>query len=441
MRRIVVGSLLCVVAVLSLPAVASAGTYVDYECAGPTNGPLNAGGFAPSETQSASATNTCGSAGGTLDVGLTGAGPWTGGLGGTLAYSAPTDTRISGVTVDRATSGAPAVGGSFLTYQINVDSTLVDGCLPGLCTGDVSGTVTRSGLDAASLTLIAGCGGVNANTCTTPIRLAVTRAAVALRDDLAPTVANVRGSLFAVGPKAGTAAVVFDGADRGAGVYRTITTLDGKPYSIQPLALGNCSDVDPTNANPFEFAAKVPCPLSQQGLTVNVDTTKLADGAHTIGVVLQDASGNDVDVVAPNTKFTVRNAKANGTPGGRVVNGRLRMFFAANRTQNYTSVVGERVVVRGYLRDKRGRGIRGAEIEVYHYVAGRARLLKTGLRSRRYGRVTLILPRNLFGDAKGDRRIAFYYRAYVPGAVTSRQNVHIRILKRNGQPQTRSPNP
>jgi hypothetical protein len=116
------------------------------------------------------------------------------------------------------------------------------------------------------------------------------------------------------------------------------------------------------------------------------------------------------------------------------------MFFAANHGKHYTSVVGERVVVRGYLRDKRGRGIRGAEIEVYHYVAGHRRLLKTGLRSRRYGRVTLILPRNLFGDANGDRRIAFYYRAYVPGAVTSRQNVFIRILKRNGQPQTSTPN-
>ena len=73
---------------------------------------------------------------------------------------------------------------------------------------------------------------------------------------------------------------------------------------------------------------------------------------------------------------------------------------------------------------------------MFHYVAGRPRLLKTGLRSRRYGRLTLILPMNLFGDARGQRRIAFYYRAIRPGSVTSRANLYLTIRNRRGGPQT-----
>ena len=243
---------------------------------------------------------------------------------------------------------------------------------------------------------------------------AATSAAITLRDDLPPIPSALRGSLFAAQAKSGMVDVVFDVTDRGGGVYRTVTTIDGQLYEAKPVALGNCADVNPSNSNPYEFAGAVPCPLSQVGLTSSIDTTKLEDGVHTISVSVEDAAGNSTPVVAPGSRFTVRNGVPNGTPAGRTANGRLKVWFRDTRTVRDTSVFGQRVVVRGYLRDRRGRGIRGAEVEVFHYVAGRARLLKTGLRSRRYGRLTLILPMNLFGDARGQRRIAFYYRAIRP---------------------------
>jgi hypothetical protein len=98
-------------------------------------------------------------------------------------------------------------------------------------------------------------------------------------------------------------------------------------------------------------------------------------------------------------------------------------------------------VTRGWLRDRRGRGIRGGEIEVYHFVRGHRLLLKTGMLSRKRGRLTLILPLNLFGDARGRRRIAFYYRASLPGPVTSRANLFLTIRNRRGGPQTTLPGP
>jgi hypothetical protein len=438
-RRAAVGSCLLFVAMLAVPASSSAGTYVDWECAGPTGAAVAARGFEAVESPEATAVNSCGTAGGSLSVGLAGAGPtWQGGISAALRYNAPDDTRIAGVTIDRSTSGAP-VGSSFLTYQINADDALIDGCLPSAgCGGDVQGTVTRGDLTAASLVLTAGCGGTIVNTCSGPIRLSATRAGITLRDDIAPTVANVRGSLFAAAAKTGTATVEFDAADRGGGVYRMVTTVDGKTFEVQPAAFGTCADIDPANSNPYEFPAKVPCPLTQAGLSLAIDTTKLTEGRHTIAIALEDAAGNSAGVVGP-ARFTVRNARPNGLPAGRTARGRVRMWFAANRETALTVRTGRRVVTRGFLRDRRGRGIRGAEVEVYHYVAGRPRLLKTGLRSRRAGRLTLILPLNLFGDSRGRRRIAYYYRASVPGAVTSRANLYLTIRNRRGGPLTSQP--
>ena len=426
MRRILFVCLLAVTSVAVVPAVASAGTYVDYECAGPDGQPVAAAGFTPTVSPKSAATNTCGAAGGAIDARLADIAPWTGGLSAAQTFKAPANTSIAGVSLARSTSGAPntPAGGSFLTYQVNVDDALIDGCLPSVaCGGEVSGTVTRSSLAANELQLTAGCGGTITNTCATPIRLAVTRAAITLRDDVFPVPSNLRGELFAPTAKSGIVNTVFDVADAGGGVYRTVTAVDNNVIAVTPAALGTCTDINPTNDNPFEFAGAVPCPLSQVALTSSIDTTKLTDGVHTISIAVEDAAGNSTPVIAPNTRFTVRNGVPNGSPAGRVTQGRLKMWFAKRDKKRHpthrTSIYGQRVVVRGYLRDRRGRGIRGAEIEVYHYVDGHRRLLKTGLRSRKYGRLTLILPMNLFGNSRGQRRLAFYYRAIRPGRVTS----------------------
>ena len=437
--RVAMGCLLCSLVVLAVPTAASAASYMDWECAGPTGAPNTAEGFIPNQSPKAAAVNSCGTLAGSLAVGLVGDAPWQGGLGAAFKYDAPDFTRIEAVSMNRTTSGAPT-GSSFLTHQIIVDGTLIDGCLPSAgCSGDRQGEISRANLNAGSLWLTAGCGGTFANTCTTPIRLTVPRAAITLRDDSAPTIANVRGTLVTPGAKSGTVNVEFDAADRGGGVYRMITTVDGKLFEVQPAALGTCLDADPSNANPYEFAAKVPCPLTQAGLSVNVNTTKLSEGAHTIGVALEDAAGNRVDVVGPGARFTVRNARPNGRPAARTRQGRVRMWFAANHKRSYTTQVGRRIVTRGWLRDRRGRGIRGAQLEVYHFVRGHRRLLKTGLRSRKAGRLTLILPLNLFGDARGRRRIAFYYRASLPGPVTSRAKLFLTIRNRRGGPQNKPP--
>jgi protocatechuate 3,4-dioxygenase beta subunit len=45
---------------------------------------------------------------------------------------------------------------------------------------------------------------------------------------------------------------------------------------------------------------------------------------------------------------------------------RLRVWFVKTRTFRSSSIYGQRVVVRGRLRDLRGHGVQGARIDVYH---------------------------------------------------------------------------
>jgi hypothetical protein len=70
---------------------------------------------------------------------------------------------------------------------------------------------------------------------------------------------------------------------------------------------------------------------------------------------------------------------------------------------------------------------------VYHYV-GKHRLSKTGLKTRRGGRMTLILPKNVVGDKNGLRKLLFVYRVQRPGAATSKQRLLLTVRYPSGKP-------
>ena len=96
---------------------------------------------------------------------------------------------------------------------------------------------------------------------------------------------------------------MFEGAP-GAGypfpwaVYRW---LDGAPYDgvdDEPAAArvldgndGRCADVNPANADAYEFAHGSPCPATWAG-TVSVDTTTWPRGEHRVTVLVEDAGHN-----------------------------------------------------------------------------------------------------------------------------------------------------
>src|SRR4051794_41946705 len=114
MRRALFVCLLAVTSAAVVPAAASAGTYVDYECAGPDGQPVAAAGFTPTVSPKSAATNTCGAAGGAVDARPQGDPPWAGGGGAPGNLQGPpenTDGRGGAVPGAPPGAGAPPGGG------------------------------------------------------------------------------------------------------------------------------------------------------------------------------------------------------------------------------------------------------------------------------------------------------------------------------------------
>lgn len=441
MRRLLAVLVVTVAGALALPALASAGSYVDFECQSPTGAPGPANGFTPDSTVKAEAARTCGSLDGSLAAGLTGSSPWPAGQGAVWGFGAPSGTFVSGVAVSRQTAGVPNGGASgLLGYRIYTDQGQLDGCSGTSCAGDVNGVVSRSGLAAKSLVMSIACGGNYPDFCTSAganLRLSVPRAVITLQDDSAPVPAKVGGTLLTPGAKRGIQTISFDASDVGGGLYRVIINIDGKAFDIQAVALAPCVDANPAGGTPYEFQAKQPCPLSVAGFTTPIDTNRLSEGNHTAEVLIEDAAGNRSIVVGPAFRFSVQRGNPNGSPAS--VDGRVVAYFANSKTRRTrgTIRVNTRTVIRGRLTTPRGRGIVGAKLDVTHWL-GKKRLNKTGVKTRKRGLFTYIIPKGMWGP-DGKRRVAIYYRAFRPGKVTSRANIFLTVRRLNGRLQTTAP--
>jgi len=112
----------------------------------------------------------------------------------------------------------------------------------------------------------------------------------------------------------------------------------------------------------------------------------------------------------------------NGSNGGigsvtgpRVTCGKLKLHFVQNNKTSISHRYGTRPIV-------------GARIDVVHVIGGRRQLVKTGLRSRPGGRMTLILPLNL-----KTRTIEFSYRPDLrTRKVSSRSNLRLTVRSNRG---------
>ncbi len=123
-----------------------------------------------------------------------------------------------------------------------------------------------------------------------------------------------------------------------------------------------------------------------------------------------------------------RTLLANGVRGSTC--GKLTMYFTANHKRSLTSRLGRRQVVRGRIVNCSGHSIVRARIDVIHVLKnGKRKLVKTGLRSRDGGKLTLILPLNL-----KTRDLRFEYRGNLLSTrVTSRSTLHITVRNRHGK--------
>jgi hypothetical protein len=415
------------VLVAAAASAATANTYTVFSCKGPTGAPNGAAGWAAvPATAEGRSLNSC-LASGPLTALLDAATP-SGSASAGWSFSAPADTRIVRLAARRRTAGVapPTSQSKDVSYVLETDSGNLEVCdVSGLssCVSDLSQPIDKQGIDAALVRFRVLC--TNAGlTCSRPLRADFDAVQIGLEDALPPTVSGI--NVLDTGDTSGTLAVGFSAADRGGGVYRAVVSVDGQPLATQPLGGAGCTDANPADADPYQFLTPLPCPASAGPTVVRVDAKSLALGVHGIQIAVEDAAGNSTTVVGP-VQFPRANAEAVPGTVQDLLHARLHMWFSRNRKAHLTTRYGPRVVVRGRLRTPSGRGVRGARIDVYHVLHNGRRLVKTGLKTRGNGRLTLILPLNM-----DTRRILFAFRALRPGPITSRQTLRLTV-KRHGR--------
>jgi hypothetical protein len=182
------------------------------------------------------------------------------------------------------------------------------------------------------------------------------------------------------------------------------------------------------------------------GLTVNALHLKIlsAAGAPVLDLIAGQAHvGYSGDICNPNGQVPGGGASGNGKGSAGGANsgvllangvrgstcGRLAMYFAKNHKRSLTNRYGKRAVVRGRIVNCAGKSIVRARIDVIHVLKnGKKKLIKTGLRSRDGGKLTLILPMNI-----KTRDLRFEYRGnLLSSKVTSRSTLHVKVRNRRG---------
>lgn len=410
---------------------ASADTYTVFSCKGPTGTANGAAGWAalPAASGVGHATSACPQSGPlTAAIDLDPAGQ----ASASWRFTAPTDTSIVSFAAQRRTTGVgtptKSKDVSYVLETNNSNLELCDVSLNSSCTKDLTDPISKQGLTAAWVQFRVLCSDTGVG-CSRPLRADFDAIQVGLKDAAAPTVSGAR--VIDNGDTSGVLTVGFNAADNGGGVYRAVVSVDGKPAATQALGGADCADANPTNADPYEFLVPVPCPPAVNDAVVKLNYRSLPAGPHGVEIAVEDAAGNTMSVFGPVQFPRLNTENAPSTPAAvkRLLNAKLKVYFAKNRTKAFSSIYGNRVVTRGILRDSRGKGVRGARIDVYHRLrsTGKRRLLKTGLKTRADGRLTLILPLNV-----DSRSIEYDFRAVRPGKITSQQIIKLNVM-RNGR--------
>jgi hypothetical protein len=429
-----------------VPATASAadGTYTVWACKSPSGAPIPTAGWVASASAEASATDGC-SSGGPFALALN-AGPH-GGQGSQWAFWAPPSTRIAAFNMLRVTQGFAGPSNTSLGYTVAAVGSAPDDNIKELercfkegdaCQSELTAPVGKPGLDAKGLTIDLKCALSAFAACPSPASsVSINQATVTLRDLAKPTVANNR--VVDAGESSGSLRVRFDAADQGGGLYRANTLVDGKPFSTVALGAHPCEDADVSNGDAYEFLHPQPCPASVTGTEVAVDHRQLPPGPHTIQTEVEDAAGHTAAVSV--TQFPKVNLDGGGSGSGidgggqqdyeRLRQATVKAGFVQGKKRPRSLEIkrGDRSVIRGRVADRKGRGIVGARVDVYHVTKdGKRRLVKTGLKTRAKGRLTYIVSKKI-----DTRRIELTFRALRPGPITSRARLTAKVMHK-GKP-------
>ena len=256
----------------------------------------------------------------------------------------------------------------------------------------------------------------------------ILRSEILLTDTSPPTAGVASGSAVTFPTWQGTMTFAFPTTDDGGGVYQAVLEVDGQPVVAHTIddSGGRCVDTTPGQR---VFRYPRPC-LTSVDAVVALDASALPAGDHDIALRVSDAAGNLRTVYAarktivaagrtigPGSPLAERGA-ANGDNAADAV--RLTARWARTRRSTLIGPFGRRQVISGRLTDATGVGVRNARIELLTAIDHRfgQPIDKGGARTRRDGRFTIILPRDV-----SSRTLVLRYRSHANDTVAAAEHV------------------
>lgn len=197
-----------------------------------------------------------------------------------------------------------------------------------------------------------------------------------------PQASNIAGPLVTEDPLRNTEAITFSATDEGPGLAYVKLLVDGVVVQSQIIDTngGHCIPVPGHDA--YTWAYQVPCKTSVGGRTYSLNTALLPNGLHHIQVIIEDAAGNQSEVL--NRTVTTENAGAGSLsalpgPGSSVLlagapNGSNASESAALQLglpRSISRPFARRALrLPGRLLGAQGQPISGATLDVIQQIAG-----------------------------------------------------------------------
>ena len=432
---------------LAIPSRARAAAYSVWACATGSGAPLGKGDWARNVSASfADVYDTCatpGATAGTLAATAVATSAWRTGGGGWVVRAAPA-TRITALDVwwawrifPSGSSGAirvAALGNTFREPNAGLDPFDHN----GLCCSD-SAYVTRDpgsfgketdadasialaeanhqsfpnlqgpdGPGTPAVGLLAVCD----NFCSSQEIVATYRtySVKTVVSDVQPPEGTVTGLPSGLRVDVGSA-IEATASDTGGGVRAITLRVDG--HIVQSISgAAACADVDPSNADPYEYNLMKPCP-STLAAPLTLSAAYMPDNqTHTVTVVATDAAGQETvlasaaaALAAPSSFFDAANGFYNpdlSITAGRTANGsngevtaKVELGFVSGRRTAYRHVArfSTRPRIRGRLTTADKKPIAGARVwKAVQVAGGQWRISGKPLITSRTGRVTTRLP-------------------------------------------------
>ena len=197
-----------------------------------------------------------------------------------------------------------------------------------------------------------------------------------------PQASNISGPLVTESPLRGTESITFSATGEGPGLAYVKLLVDGVVVQSQIIDTnrGHCIPVPGHDA--YTWAYQVPCMTSVGGRTYSLNTALLPNGLHHIQVIIEDAAGNQSEVL--NRTVTTENAGAGSLsalpgPGSSVLLGGAPN--GSNASESAALALGlRRSISRAFARralrlpgrlvNSHGQPISGATLDVIQQVAG-----------------------------------------------------------------------